>query len=412
MILPDQTPKLPKWPFLVGDAALLGAAGLIASESPQPLSVEAVLSIVACVVAAGIAGAIPFLADYARRQDEALDNRQRALEALARDATTAAEQISIAAAGLRDTADSAEKSLGQIRQLPGTLQAQLGDFRAESARLREEERLKMGTELAALRSSLSAQLEAAAARIALAAEEWIRASAEAQKKAARVPRMAAAPVPKEEPAPEAPPPSPQPAEAPSPALLAEPAPAADPGSVVEAPVETPVEAPAQPAAILAVPAEPLPEAEPPVAKPVPRKRAPRKAPRVEPEAAPTAEPSPAQEESRFELEAPPAASEFTQSAPDEVAPPSSLAADGASRLLVTAYIGIGNRLFIRGDGPGLSWEKGVPLQFVSIGKWRWDTGDATAPIAFRLLKNDEIECSSLGTRTLEPGHQVEVTATF
>ncbi len=102
--------------------------------------------------------------------------------------------------------------------------------------------------------------------------------------------------------------------------------------------------------------------------------------------------------------------EYSQAAPDEAVP--AVSADGATRLLITAYIGIGNRLFIRGKGPGLSWEKGVPLQFVSIGKWRWDTVEATEPVKFKLYKNDEVECSALGSRILESGHQLEVTATF
>jgi len=89
-----------------------------------------------------------------------------------------------------------------------------------------------------------------------------------------------------------------------------------------------------------------------------------------------------------------------------------LTSDGATRLIATAYIGIGNRLFVRGSGPGLSWEKGVPLQFVSIGKWRWETSDAQAPVEIKLLKNDEVECSSLGTLKLDPGYQQEVTAKF
>jgi hypothetical protein len=89
-----------------------------------------------------------------------------------------------------------------------------------------------------------------------------------------------------------------------------------------------------------------------------------------------------------------------------------LTSDGATRLLVTAYIGIGNRLFIRGHGPGLSWDKGVPLQFVSIGKWRWETNDAGGPVRFRLYKNDAVECAALGEQSVEPGHQQEVTAAF
>ena len=98
---------------------------------------------------------------------------------------------------------------------------------------------------------------------------------------------------------------------------------------------------------------------------------------------------------------------FTSGATERV-----LTSDGATRLLVTAYIGIGNRLFIRGDGPGLSWERGVPLQFVSIGKWRWETNDASAPVQFKLYKNDELECATLGALSLDPGHQQEVTAAF
>jgi hypothetical protein len=104
--------------------------------------------------------------------------------------------------------------------------------------------------------------------------------------------------------------------------------------------------------------------------------------------------------------------EFTQLAPDDTAPVTSVSADGATRLLVTAYIGIGNRLFIRGEGPDLSRDKGVPLQFVSIGKWRWETAEATGPVRARLYKNDEIECTALGEISLEAGQQAEVTASF
>ena len=89
-----------------------------------------------------------------------------------------------------------------------------------------------------------------------------------------------------------------------------------------------------------------------------------------------------------------------------------ISADGLTRLLATAYIGIGNKLYLRGDGPGLSWDKGVPLQFVSIGKWRWETADANAPFAAKLYKNDQVECVSLGSLMLDPGQQTEVNAAF
>ncbi|MFI5336531.1 MAG: hypothetical protein ACHQ5A_07090 [Opitutales bacterium] len=89
----------------------------------------------------------------------------------------------------------------------------------------------------------------------------------------------------------------------------------------------------------------------------------------------------------------------------------SASSDGATRLLATAYIGIGNKLFIRGDGPGLSWDHGVPMQFVSIGKWGWFTHDAAGPVRIKLYKNDDSAALS-GEVTLEPGRHTEVTALF
>ncbi len=86
-------------------------------------------------------------------------------------------------------------------------------------------------------------------------------------------------------------------------------------------------------------------------------------------------------------------------------------ADGTTRLLVTAYIGIGNKVFIRGEGPGLSWQKGVPMEFVSIGKWSWATSTATEPLKIQLLKNDDLAAQG-DPITLPPGHHVESTPVF
>ncbi len=100
-----------------------------------------------------------------------------------------------------------------------------------------------------------------------------------------------------------------------------------------------------------------------------------------------------------------------ETAPTAAAEPA-LTNDGYTRLIATAYIGIGNKLFIRGDGPGLRRDKGVPLQFVSIGKWRWESAELLFPVKARLYKNDQTECAALGEITLEPGHHHEVNATF
>ena len=111
------------------------------------------------------------------------------------------------------------------------------------------------------------------------------------------------------------------------------------------------------------------------------------------------------------VDEPPAPESFSQLPPEENKPAANRSADGRTRLTVTSYIGIGNKLHLRGEGPGLSWNKGVPLQFVSIGRWRWETDAATAPVTCRIYKNDRLE-APIGLLTLAPGTEQEVSAQF
>jgi hypothetical protein len=111
------------------------------------------------------------------------------------------------------------------------------------------------------------------------------------------------------------------------------------------------------------------------------------------------------------VDEPPAPETFSQLPPEENKPAANRSADGRTRLTVTSYIGIGNKLHLRGEGPGLSWNKGVPLQFVSIGRWRWETDAATAPVTCRIYKNDRLE-APIGLLTLAPGTEQEVSAQF
>jgi len=415
MPLPDQTPKLPKLPFLIGDAALLAGGWFIAAQAPHPLPLGQTLAIAGCVGCAGLLGVIPFLTDYARRQDEALDDRQRGLEALARTVASSAEQISIATQGLQEITTLAQKNLYETEHLPLKLQEKMTEMREKGAAKVQEKMTEMrekGAALAAdkqkaekeLAASLTAKaerLEAVAEQIAKGAADWAKADAAFQKMVATLEKFPARPGAR--PKPEAPaPPAPPPEENPP---VTEPLAIAEEQS--EAPPPAPAPAPAAPpAAADAALALPL-DFPPPVAAPkAPRKpRKPRAEPAPEAKAPETEAPPPAAEPA-------PAPGEFSQVSPDEAAPPAAVSSDGSTRLLVTAYIGIGNRLFLRGDGPGLSWEKGVPLQFISIGKWRWESAEASAPIRFKLYKNDEIECVGLGEGLLEAGRQRELTAAF
>jgi hypothetical protein len=287
--------------------------------------------------------------------------------------------------------------------VPHRIREELSEVEARVGSLREDDREELERELAALRGTESERLEATAEKVARAAADWAKAEAAAQKQvtAARSllsdldQRLAALKAAASE-LPVVPTTSPAPAaSAPAPGTEHTVPPSASP------PRQPPASLSAQPVTsderANGGGPEPVPEA--------PKKRAPKKPAAV---SAPEATLFPS-----AEIAEPRAASEYSQAAPEEAAPATSLSADGATRLLVTAYIGIGNRLFIRGDGPGLSWDEGVPLQFVSIGKWRWETAEATRPIRFKLLKNDRDECAApAAPPPLEPGRQQELTATF
>ncbi|MFM1852103.1 MAG: hypothetical protein RIS54_1787 [Verrucomicrobiota bacterium] len=393
--LPSDTPRLPKWPFLLGDALLLGTAALLVARSPSPLPANIVLTIAICVLAGCVLGALPFLTDYAHRQDEALDERQRGLEALARTIADSAEQISVAANSMHEAADLTRRQVAQFEAMPNTvgegltelsqqvtatlngaiesLQKELKALKAAEIKPKTdatlEKLVQLHTRLEELETALSEQIDALAKPAPVAAPA-----------PAAAPLLAAKPAAPVEPAPKPAPPTVTAAPTPQPAPV-EPAPKPAPAPVTPSP------------AVPASEEKPEPESAPKAAEP----EAPKPAKKAPPPKKPKADEG--GELDLGELPAPFAAK----------AGPT---ADNVTRLLVTAYIGIGNRLFIRGEGPGLSPVEGVPLQFVSIGKWQWETKDATATVKARLFKNDDVECVALGEITLEPGHQAEVSASF
>lgn len=539
----DSQPKLPTWIFILADLALLGTAVLIAATSTRPFTSEAMLWMSLCVIGGAAVGLVPIVVRYERQKNEVLDERQRALEALARTVYSSAEQISIATGGLHEIAEMAQKNLRHAEQLPQKLQEKVAELQAQIGAADEAHKEELERELLALRTSESERLETVSQRIAKSSAEWAKLEAavqqhlaaatealaklslgtasaigkaqaaaeqalaqarteaarglgeasgaalrdlEAAKAAARAEmestfataataavehatrtlaeKIAAATRPLDDklaqleaaarahaaaaPAPDAATDAPPEDHAPAPkrprkprrdepaaaapdapsvtppadaitAPAAEPPPPSAPPPAAE-PAPVPAEKIAEVAPIAPATAEPFPtphETPPPSAPPEPAPSAPpvaaaaapatprRRARKSDTAAAPS-EPAPMEEPSLgLELDAGngPAEAGVVERV---------LTSDGATRLLVTAYIGIGNRLFIRGAGPGLTWEKGVPLQFVSIGKWRWETNDASAPVQFKLYKNDELECAALGAQTLDPGHQQEVTAAF
>ena len=62
--------------------------------------------------------------------------------------------------------------------------------------------------------------------------------------------------------------------------------------------------------------------------------------------------------------------------------------EAEARIVVRYDVGYDNYLFIRGNGPGLSWEKGVKLKNIGPDEWVWETGCSSCNCEFKVLIND------------------------
>jgi hypothetical protein len=74
-------------------------------------------------------------------------------------------------------------------------------------------------------------------------------------------------------------------------------------------------------------------------------------------------------------------------------------------------VGLGNALFIRGQGGGLSWDQGVPLECKDASTWVWSSREAKGKLAFKLLLNDAVWAQGQDI-VVEAGRRVEVVPGF
>ncbi|HRW65934.1 MAG TPA: hypothetical protein P5032_09340, partial [Candidatus Competibacter sp.] len=66
--------------------------------------------------------------------------------------------------------------------------------------------------------------------------------------------------------------------------------------------------------------------------------------------------------------------------------------DSTATVVVAKYdVGFGNKLFIRGEGAGLSWETGVEMKNVENDVWVWTNNDLKkGAVACKFLINDDV----------------------
>jgi hypothetical protein len=74
-------------------------------------------------------------------------------------------------------------------------------------------------------------------------------------------------------------------------------------------------------------------------------------------------------------------------------------------------VGLGNALFIRGQGDGLTWQKGTPLICQDASTWVWSTQQAQGKLVFKFLLND-VTWAQGDDIVVEAGKRTEVAPRF
>ena len=101
--------------------------------------------------------------------------------------------------------------------------------------------------------------------------------------------------------------------------------------------------------------------------------------------------------------------------PEKVSPPvpkvEKVDKNETTTVVANVMIGIGNKPYLRGEGPGLSWDEGVAMNFIEIGKWAWSPPRKNASLTVQLYRNDQ-DPDQGGKIEVRPGERLEINPDF
>ena len=59
----------------------------------------------------------------------------------------------------------------------------------------------------------------------------------------------------------------------------------------------------------------------------------------------------------------------------------------------------------------MSWDEGVPMNFIEIGKWAWSPSRKNASLTVQLYRNDN-DPDQTGKIAVKAGEKIEITPSF
>jgi molecular chaperone GrpE (heat shock protein) len=140
-------PKLPKWPFYLGDGLLLGTAYFICGRSNLPLGHWATALAVLCVGAGALVCVAPFLLEYRAQVKLAEARGLTTFAAQMQNLESIAGQISGATGRWQEAQDQAEKTAASAREITERMTAEVTGFTEFMQRANDSEKATLRLEV-------------------------------------------------------------------------------------------------------------------------------------------------------------------------------------------------------------------------------------------------------------------------
>jgi molecular chaperone GrpE (heat shock protein) len=136
--------KISKWPFLLGNAVLVAAAGAIIWKAAHPISQNEMLIATFCVALGALLGCLPFMLEYRAVKKLIEVNAVTTVAEQLHDLKTYSAQIAAATdqwARVQEiTKGDAEKTVAAAKEIAGHMAAEVREFKEFQAKMNDSEK--------------------------------------------------------------------------------------------------------------------------------------------------------------------------------------------------------------------------------------------------------------------------------
>lgn len=144
-------PRLPRWPFFLGDALLLGFAALICLQTPKPWTTGFLLLAGCCVAGAALLGIAPYVLEYRGLVKlTGIDAVESAMDRIGQ-LEAVAGQISSATNLWNNVHEQAEKTAGTAKSIAEHMTRELKEFTGFMERANSNEKATLRLEVEKLK---------------------------------------------------------------------------------------------------------------------------------------------------------------------------------------------------------------------------------------------------------------------